>query len=428
MTIWLLAILVLASVAALGYQQGAIRASISFFGIILAALLAPLAGKIFKPLLGLVGVVNPVWLWVLPPLFGFVLVLALVKVGAFMVHQKVDVYYKYKAGDLRLALWERLNDRLGACVGLLNGVAYLVLIAFVIHAFSYWTVQMASADTDPKTVRLLNALGRDLQSTGMNRVAKAIDPLPAGFYDTADLAGKLLYQNSLLEARLLRYPGLLTLGEKPEFQTLGQDTAFAEMRLKGASINEVLEQPSAKAVFANPELLKEIWTTIQPNLSDLRLLETGKSAKYDGEKIARALAVRFQRFDARLSAIETRVAGTEAEPHARLAARAFRQSRQSSPRQTRWSPSRMYPNSSSNRARPPRPIRGRMKGTWKSDGSDYEFNLEGGTEKRTAKFEGRLLVIAQATASPSPSPRKTEANILHQKTRTARLEAAPFRF
>jgi hypothetical protein len=52
MTIWLLAILVLASVAALGYQQGAIRASISFFGIILAALLAPLAGKIFKPLLG----------------------------------------------------------------------------------------------------------------------------------------------------------------------------------------------------------------------------------------------------------------------------------------------------------------------------------------------------------------------------------------
>ena len=138
MTIWLLAILVLASVAALGYQQGAIRASITFFGIILAALLAPLAGKIFKPLLGLFGMTNPVWLWVLPPLFGFILVLALVKLVAFFVHQKADVYYKYKAGDLRLSLFERLNDRLGACVGLLNGVAYLVLIAFVSLLATEW--------------------------------------------------------------------------------------------------------------------------------------------------------------------------------------------------------------------------------------------------------------------------------------------------
>ena len=393
MTIWLLAILVLASVAALGYQQGAIRASISFFGIILATLLAPLAGKIFKPLLGLVGVTNPVWLWVLPPLFGFVLVLALVKVGAFMVHQKVDVYYKYKAGDLRLALWERLNDRLGACVGLLNGVAYLVLIAFVIHAFSYWTVQMASADTDPKTVRLLNTLGRDLQSTGMNRVAKAIDPLPAGFYDTADLTG-LLYQNSLLEARLLRYPGLLTLGEKPEFQTLGQDAAFAEMRLKGASINEVLEQPSAKAVFANPELLKEIWTTIQPDLSDLRsFLETGKSAKYDGEKI-----LGRWRFDSSGSMLAYRrlkpgVAGTEANRmrvwmHERFGKAVIVAAPDKMVALKDISELKLQPG----QATPPNPRN--LKGTWKSDGSDYEFDLEGGTEKRTAKFEGRLLVIA----------------------------------
>lgn len=393
MTIWLLAILVLASVAALGYQQGAIRASISFFGIILGALLAPLAGKIFKPLLGLVGVVNPVWLWVLPPLFGFVLVLALVKVGAFMVHQKVDVYYKYKAGDLRLALWERLNDRLGACVGLLNGVAYLVLIAFVIHAFSYWTVQMASADTDPKTVRLLNTLGRDLQSTGMNRVAKAIDPLPAGFYDTADLTG-LLYQNSLLEARLLRYPGLLTLGEKAEFQTLGQDAAFAEMRLKGASINDVLEQPSAKAVFANPELLREIWTTIQPDLSDLRAyLESGKSAKYDGEKI-----LGRWRFDSSGSMLAYRrlkpgIAGTEANRmrvwlqerfgKAVVVAAPDKMVALKDVSELKLQPGQVTP---------PNPRT--LKGTWKSDGSDYEFDLEGGTEKRTAKFEGRLLVIA----------------------------------
>lgn len=393
MTIWLLTILLLTCVAALGYQQGAIRASISFFGIILAALLAPLAGKIFKPLLGLVGTTNPVWLWVLPPLFGFVLVLALVKVVAFMVHQKVDVYYKYKAGDLRLALWERLNDRLGACVGLMNGVAYLVLLSFVIHAFSYWTVQMASSDSDPKTLRLLNALGRDLQSTGMARVGKAIDPMTDAFYETADLTG-LLYQNSLLEARLLRYPGLLTLGEKQEFQTLGQDTAFAEMRLKEASINEVLEQSSAKAVFANPELLKEIWATIQPDLKDLRaFLETGKSTKYDGEKI-----LGRWRFDSSGSMLAYRrlkpgTAGTEANRirvwmHERFGKAVIVAAPDKMVALKNLSELKLQPG----QATPPNPRN--LKGTWKADGLDYEFDLEGGTEKRLAKFEGRLLVLA----------------------------------
>jgi len=150
MTIWLLAILLLASLAAAGYRQGAIRAGISFFGILLAALLAGLLGKLVLPLLKILGVINPILLWALPPLVAFVLVLALIKIGALLVHQKVDVYYKYKAGDLRLKLWERLNARLGACIGLLNGLVYLVLIAMVIHAFSYWTVQMAAGDTDSK--------------------------------------------------------------------------------------------------------------------------------------------------------------------------------------------------------------------------------------------------------------------------------------
>lgn len=393
MTIWLLAILLLAGLAALGYQQGAIRTGITFFGIILSALLAPLAGKIFVPLLGLFGVTSPVLLWALPPLCGFALLLALVKVGAFFVHQKVDVYYKYKAGDLRLALWERLNARLGACVGLLNAVVYLILISLVIHIFSYWTVQIASADSDPKTVRLLNALGRDLESTGMARVAKAIDPMTDAFYDTADLAG-LLYQNSLLEARLLRYPGLLTLGEKQEFQTLGQDAAFAEMRLKGASINEVLEQPSAKAVFANPELLKEIWATIQPDMKDLRTyLETGKSAKYDGEKL-----LGRWRFDSSGSMLAYRrlkpgVVGGEANRirvwmHERFGKAVIVAAPDKMVALKNFSDLKLQPG----QATPPNTRN--LKGTWKEDGQDYAFDLEGGTEKRTAKFEGRHLIMA----------------------------------
>ncbi len=391
MTIWLLALLLLGGLAVAGHQQGAIRMGIAFVGILLAALLAALAGKVFGPILGVLGVKSPIWLWVLPPFLGFLLIMILVHVGAHFVHQKVDVYYKYKAGDLRLALWERLNARLGICLGLLNGVAYLVLLVFVIHAFSYWTVQMASSEGDPKSMRLLNALGKDLESTGMNRVAKAVDPLPKSFYDTADLTG-LLFQNSLLEARFLRYPGFLALGERQEFQTLGQDQGFAEMRLQATPIREVLEQPSAKAIFANPELLREIWATVQPDLADLRtFLETGKSPKYDGEKI-----LGRWRFDSNGSMLAYRrsrsVAGAEA-----TRVRAWLHERFSKAMIV------AAPDKSvvlknlpeiTMQVQPGAPEMRNLKGEWKADGFDYEFNLEGNTLTMSAKFEGRHLILS----------------------------------
>ncbi len=396
MTIWLLTLLLLGGFALAGYQQGAIRAGIAFLGVFFAVMLAALAGKIFGPIMGALGVTNPIWRWVLPPFFGFILVMGIFYGVAFFVHQKVDVYYKYKAGDLRLALWERLNTRLGICVGLLNGVAYLVLLAFVIHAFSYWTVQMASSDTDPKSMRLLNALGRDLQSTGMNRVGKAIDPLPPAFYDTADLAGKL-YCNPMLEARLLRYPGFLTLGEKPEFQTLGQDSAFAEMRLKGASINEALEQSSAKAVFANPELLKDIWNTVQPDLADLNtFLDTGKSEKYDKHEGGRLLG--RWRFDASSSLLAYRrqkpnIVGAEAARlRTALRERYGKCSIVAAP--DKMVAVKNIPDTKTQLQPGQTPELKTYKGTWQADGLEaYEFNLEGGTDRRTAKFEGTHLVL-----------------------------------
>lgn len=285
MTIWLLGLLLVASVAALGFRQGAIRVGCSFFGIVLGTILAPPLGRLLKPVLSAVGLKNPFLLWVLGPLLVFIIISALVKVGAMALHHKVDVYYKYKAGDLRLALWERLNSRVGLCLGVLNGVAYLVIISFLVFAFSYWTVQTASSDSDPKTLKILNRLGEDLQSSGFNKVARSIDHLPESYYDTADVAG-LIYNNSLLEARLARYPGLLGIAEKPEFQDLANDKEFAEMRQRRDPVRNVLEYSKIQAIINNPDLLKNLWATLIPDLKDLRAyLETGKSAKYDSERI-----------------------------------------------------------------------------------------------------------------------------------------------
>ena len=285
MTIWLLTLVLMASLAGMGYRQGAIRVAFSLVGILLGVLLAGPLGRLLKPLLAVFGLNDPTLPWLLGPLIIFLLISIIFKVAAFMVHQKVDVHYKYHAGDLRLVLWERLNRRLGLCLGLVNGALYCILISMVIYSFSYWTVQLATPDRDPKALKILDAMGHDLQSTGFAKVARALDPMPQIWYDAADLAG-LLYNNPLSEARLVRYPAFFGLAERPEFQEIAGDNPFTQMRLGREPIMNVIQYPKTQAILHNPDLLRLIWTTVMPDMKDFTTyLETGKSPKYDPERI-----------------------------------------------------------------------------------------------------------------------------------------------
>jgi hypothetical protein len=174
---------------------------------------------------------------------------------------------------------------LGACLGLLNGTLYLVLAAFAIYSLSYWTVQIGIGESQPKSISIVNRLGLDLQKSGFSKVARSVDGNSEAFYDAADLAG-LIYNNSLLEARLARYPSFLALAERPEFLDLASDTQFTEMRQRQEPVMNILNYPKVEAILENSDTLKAIWQTIVPDLKDLRaFLETGRSAKYDDEKI-----------------------------------------------------------------------------------------------------------------------------------------------
>lgn len=286
MTIWLLALLLVASLAGLGYRQGAIRVSFSLLGIFLGALLCVPLGKPMAILLKAFGVVHPVILWLLPPVIAFILISAIFKGIALAVHHKVEMHFKYLSGELRLKLWERMNRRLGLCLGIVNGVAYLVLISFVIYIISYWTVQMESGGESPRLVRLVTKAGHDLQSTGFIKTARALDRMPQDYYDAADTVG-LLYQNPLLEARLARYPAFLMLGERPDFQELAKDKQFTELRTRAdTSAAQLMEYAPVKGIVSNPETLRTIWGIAEPNLKDLNLfLATGKSEKFADEPI-----------------------------------------------------------------------------------------------------------------------------------------------
>lgn len=285
MTIWLLALVLLASLAGLGYRQGAIRVGVSFIGIVFGAFLAWPLGKLLKPIFLGLGVKNPVWPYLLGPLLVFIIINILFKVGALTLHQKVDVHYKYKAGDLRLALWERLNARAGLCLGLLNATAYLVLIVGFVYPLCYWGYELGGNDQDPKWLKLLDRVGQDIQNTGFVKVAGALNHQPQSWYDSADLAG-LLYRNPLLEARLARYPAYFSLAERPEFQDLANDKEFQSLRSRQDPIMSVLDYPKIQSMLGDPNVVTAIWDTTKPDLADLRtFLETGKSPKYDPIKI-----------------------------------------------------------------------------------------------------------------------------------------------
>ena len=280
MLIWILALVLFGSLGFVGFSLGAIRTGISFLGLLVATLLAWPMGHLVNPLLGLTGLKDPVVIWLLGPVVVFCIIVIVFKVIGMLVHRKVDVYYKYKAGDLKMGLWNRLSARLGLCLGLANAAVYLILISTAVYVLSYPTTQMANGPEAYWLIKLLNTAGKNVQDTGMNKVAAALDPLPESYYQTVDIVG-LIYHNDLLEGRLARYPAFIAMGQRPEFQEIAKDKEFTEMRQRQAPIAEILNNPKAQSIVNNPDLLKEIWAIVLPNLADLKeFLTTGKSAKY----------------------------------------------------------------------------------------------------------------------------------------------------
>ena len=285
MTIWILVSVLLLSLAGLGYRQGAIRVSFSLMGICLSALLAGPLAKYVKPMLPHLGIHDPIVIWLLSPVIVFVILLIPFKSAGYYVHRKVNVYFKYKADTLQLMWWNRLNARLGLCLALVNGLAYLVLLSFVLFNATYWTAQTATSDDEGRLIKLLNRMGRDAESTGFSRIARAIDPMPDIYFKAADLAG-LLWQNPQLRDRLADYPMFISLSERDDFHQLGQDSDFQNTWKQHAPIGNLINNSQFQLLWQNQDTVNLVWGIIQENFDDLvAYLHTGQSAKYSSENI-----------------------------------------------------------------------------------------------------------------------------------------------
>src|SRR5690349_10056112 len=169
MILWIFALCLLAVSGLIGYYQGALRVAFSFVGLLIAALLAMPIGSLLKPILPMVGLSHPVLLSFVAPALAYLLILIGFKCGGMAVHKKVDAYYKYKASDTQRSLFARVNQNLGICLGLANATIYVFLLAMVLYVFGYFTTQVAGAENDSFSLKIVNHLAGELQTTRMSK-------------------------------------------------------------------------------------------------------------------------------------------------------------------------------------------------------------------------------------------------------------------
>ncbi len=282
MTIWLLAVVLLVLFGVIGYAKGAIRMMFPLAGLVLGVFLAVPFGPLVKPIVPLVGLKNPLWSWLLPPVIVFFLIALVFIIIGFVVHRQINLYYKYRTDDYQRLSWERLNKRLGVCIGLVAGASYTLIIGLVVYILGYLTVQVSAGDNDAAIVRYLNSARADLRTSGLENTVAKFDPTPQNYYLASDILG-LLYHNPLLHNRLAAYPPFLTLGERPEFQDLATDTEFQNLLATQATVGQVVNHPKIQIILDNQEIIQQLG---QIDLKDLlQYLKSGESPRYAEMKV-----------------------------------------------------------------------------------------------------------------------------------------------
>lgn len=285
MILWLLAVCVIGVVTLVGYYQGGLRAAFSFVGLFVAAGLAvPLSG-IARAILPVFGLKHPVAMDFVAPFIIFVLLMTIFKLVAFTVHHKAETHYKYRASDTEKGMWDRLNQRLGVCLGLANGVIYFFLIAIVLYIIGYGSVQLASTDKEHWSLKALNAMARDVQSTGLHKAVAPFAPATTYYYDAVDALG-YIFHTPLLQSRVSSYPAFLRVAEQSKFESIASDSTFQQFWLQGPSLGEFVGHAKINPLVKDPELFKEVTGLLEGDLDDFKnYLVTGESEKFSDEKI-----------------------------------------------------------------------------------------------------------------------------------------------
>ena len=282
MSIWILALVLCAVFGAIGFFSGAIRTALLWIGVVIASIVT---GVIAPKLVGImpkIGVKHPLWIELTPYIIVFSILALIVYGVGFAVHHKVALIYKYQRDDYSRVKWQNMNRHVGLCVGLLIAIMLFFVTARVAYVGGYLTAQVAEDKANPFWINFLTSVREDMRATGLDKAMAALDKTSSRFYDAADVTG-LIYHNPVLQGRLANYPYFLGLSQNSELQEIGGDKEYNDLLFGKAAFGKIINHPNTKRILANREVVDQVKGV---DLKDLKTyLETGKSAKYEDQKI-----------------------------------------------------------------------------------------------------------------------------------------------
>jgi hypothetical protein len=282
--LWILALAFIGVAGMAGYWRGPICAAFSFVGLVFGIILARPLSPLTRHLVPLLGLHHPVWDLFVPGALALVIVLVVFKIVGHALHQKMSIHFKYQKDERLFFRWERLYYRLGFCVGAVNGAVYFFLFMLPVYVAGYFTTEIGPDDLSA-SARIVSTLRAQLHDSRLDRVVAAYDPTPPVIYEAAEIAD-LVRHNPLLVSRLSHYPPLLTFSQQSQIQDLTSDLTLQQMIQTQAKITDILKYPKVQAVVTNFTFAEQLHGLLGDDLDDLKqYLMTGKSAKYDGEKL-----------------------------------------------------------------------------------------------------------------------------------------------
>jgi len=121
-----------------------------------------------------------------------------------------------------------------------------------------------------------------MAESGFDKAAAKFQPASPVYYETSDVLG-LLYHNPLLQSRLATYPELLGIGQRPEFQEIGNDKEYNDLIFGKPPVTDLIAHARTQAILGNREIMDQLKKVDRRDL--LEYLRTGKSPKYEDEEI-----------------------------------------------------------------------------------------------------------------------------------------------
>jgi len=277
MTVWIIAIALMILLAIFGYTHGVVKMSILALGLLLGCALAMPFTPLLCRLFAIAGIYNPIVQWTVSPLLIILVSTVVSSAVATIVSNKVEAYFRHSVPDFVKVLWDRLNERLGIFVSMINAFIYFLIICVAGYTLGYPAYQLSSGDQDSAMFKLLVKFYEDLDKTKMNKVTATLDPASPKYYAWCDTIA-ILYNNPQTWERAGKYPPIMALCEKSEFQDILKDESLVEKFKKHDPIQSILSEPKIKAIITNSTITAEI---LKIDLKDFtNYLHTGQTDKF----------------------------------------------------------------------------------------------------------------------------------------------------